>query len=234
MPSPVFALTGWSAWKSPSAAAVFICSAMWPCFSRSTLLTTITTGTPSSKTRRATKRSPAPIRSRALTTSSDDVEVVAPSSRRRGSCIRSVSGSIGLCQPGRSTSTSCASSARADAADAVARRVRDARDDRDLLAGERVDERRLADVRAARRRRRSRTSSGQVPGVGQQLGRRRGAELAVVGAVADLADPELVEPLPAAAARRGGDPDRLEVARAGSRPSTAATIAVFSAQTPSG
>ena len=36
---------------------------------------------------------------------------------------------------------------RPDAADAVAGRVRHLRDDRDLLAGERVDERRLADVR---------------------------------------------------------------------------------------
>src|SRR5262249_4583003 len=38
--------------------------------------------------------------------------------------------------------------------------------------------------------------------------------LAVRGAVADLVEAELGEPLAAAAARRRGDPDRLEVARA--------------------
>ena len=103
---------------------------------------------------------------------------------------------------------------RPDPADAVARRVRDARDDRDLLAGERV--------RRASTCRRSggpasggeaRPHSGQVPAV--RAGARPGvvgADLAVVAAVAHLVDPELVEPLPAAAARRGGDPDRLEVA----------------------
>ena len=51
--------------------------------------------------------------------------------------------------------------------------------------------------------------------------------------VADVADPQLVEPLPAAAARRRRDPDRLEVP--GLYPAVAAApIAVFSAQTPSG
>ena len=51
IPSPVFALTGWSAWKSPSFDAVSICVAMCPPFSRSTLFSAITTGTPSEKTR---------------------------------------------------------------------------------------------------------------------------------------------------------------------------------------
>ena len=89
-----------------------------------------------------------------------------------------------------------------------------ARDDRDLLAGERVHERRLADVRppgdgdeAGPHSGSSHVSGSSSPGV-------VGADLAVVAAVADLADPELVQPLPAAAARRRGDPDRLEVARA--------------------
>ena len=76
MPSPVFALTGCSAWKSPSCAAAFICCAMCPGFSRSTLLSAITTGMPSAKTRWAMKRSPAPIRSRAESTSSDALDVL--------------------------------------------------------------------------------------------------------------------------------------------------------------
>ena len=109
MPSPVTALTGCSAWKSPSVAASFICEAMCPDFSRSTLLTTMITGTPSENTRRATNLSPAPIRSRALTTSSTTSTSLAIVSSTRP-CIRSVSVSIGFCQPGRSTSTSCASS----------------------------------------------------------------------------------------------------------------------------
>ena len=110
IPSPVFALTGCSAWKSPSVAASFICEAIWPFRSRSTLLTTITTGTPSEKTLRATNRSPAPIRSRALTTSSTASTSSLVIASSTVSCMRSVSGSIGRCQPGRSTSTSCASS----------------------------------------------------------------------------------------------------------------------------
>ena len=67
------------------------------------------TGTPSENTRRATNLSPAPIRSRALTTSSTTSTSSAIVSSTRP-CMRSVSGSIGFCQPGRSTSTSCASS----------------------------------------------------------------------------------------------------------------------------
>ena len=47
--------------------------------------------------------------------------------------------------------------AHRDAADRAARRLRLVGDDRDLLADDRVDERRLADVRAARRARRSPT-----------------------------------------------------------------------------
>src|SRR5581483_1314134 len=55
--------------------------------------------------------------------------------------------------------------------------------------------------------------SREVPGVREELRGRRRADLPVGAAVADRADPELVEPLAAAAARRGRDPDRLEVAR---------------------
>src|SRR5207248_11671091 len=41
---------------------------------------------------------------------------------------------------------------------------------------------------------------------------RCGRDLAVGAAIADLVEAELVEPLPAAAARGGGDADRFEVA----------------------
>src|SRR5262249_32935767 len=46
---------------------------------------------------------------------------------------------------------------------------------------------------------------------------RDGADLAVGAAIRDLADPELVQPLAAAAARRRGDPDRREVAGTAAR-----------------
>ena len=104
MPSPVFALTGWSAWKGPSFAAAFICVAMCPALSRSTLLSAITTGTPSPNTREAMKRSPAPIRSRAERTK----RTASTSSKAASTvfCIRSVSSSSGRWKPGRSASTS--------------------------------------------------------------------------------------------------------------------------------
>ena len=91
MPSPVFALTGCSAWKSPSLEPVIICVAMWPGLSRSTLFSAITTGTPSSKTRFAMKRSPAPIRSRASSTSSTASTSSNAASTVRCMCSVSVS-----------------------------------------------------------------------------------------------------------------------------------------------
>ena len=62
------------------------------------------TGLPSPKTRRATKRSPAPMRARASTTKS----TASTSSKEESTvfCMRSVSGSSGRWKPGRSTSAS--------------------------------------------------------------------------------------------------------------------------------
>ena len=67
--------------------------------------------------------------------------------------MRSVSASRGRWTPGRSVSTSChVAGPGGDAADRAAGGLRLVGDDRDLLAHERVDERRLADVGPARER----------------------------------------------------------------------------------
>src|SRR5205085_10989115 len=58
------------------------------------------------------------------------------------------------------------------------------------------------------------SSRGQVPGLRQKLSRRVSDDLALAARERDAVESELPEPLPAAAARRRGDPDRLEVARA--------------------
>src|SRR3954464_15803629 len=63
---------------------------------------------------------------------------------------------------------------------------------------------------AARIRRRR--GSVELPGVRQELGRGVADELAFPVAEGDAIEPELVQPLAAAAARRGRDADRLEVA----------------------
>ena len=150
MPSPVFALTGCSAWKSPSFAAAVICCAMWPAFSRSTLFSAITTGTPSAKTRCAMKRSPAPIRSRAESTNSDAVDVLERGVDRVLHPLgERVERPLEARQVGEHELVVVAVR---DAEDAAARRLRLVGDDRDLAAAERVHERRLADVRPARDR----------------------------------------------------------------------------------
>ena len=101
-----------------------------------------------------------------------------------------------------------------DAVDPASRGIRNGRGDRDLLADERVHERRLAHVRAARDGDEARLHPG---GSSQVSGSRSAAaydrDRPVGAPEAHLADPELGEPLAAAAARRGGDPDRGEVAR---------------------
>ena len=93
------------------------------------------------------KRSPGPTPCSPLSISS---AASAPSS----SCctraaMRAVSASRGRCTPGRSTSTIWQSPLVAHAADRAPRGLRAVGDDRDLLADDRVDERRLADVRPA-------------------------------------------------------------------------------------
>ena len=150
MPSPVFALTGCSALKSPSSAAVFICVAMWPGFSRSTLFSAITTGTPRPNTREAMKRSPAPIRSRQSSTrrtasiSSKDVvdRALHPLGQRSRRALEP--GQVGEHELGHVLL------AVRDPEDAAARRLRLVGDDRDLVPADRVHERRLADVGPSR------------------------------------------------------------------------------------
>src|SRR4051794_15539077 len=57
------------------------------------------------------------------------------------------------------------------------------------------------------------TSARQLPRLGEQVDRRKGDELARVPGERDLVEAELDQPLAAPAARRRGDPDRLQVAR---------------------
>src|SRR6188508_152800 len=64
----------------------------------------------------------------------------------------------------------------------------------------------------ARRGRAEPRASVQLPRLGQQLGRRVGDDLAVSVPEGHPVEPELVQPLPAASARRRRDPDRLQVA----------------------
>ena len=120
--------------------------------SRSILLTAQITGAPDPAVSRwpAMKRSPGPTPCSALTTNSTASASSSSCSTRR--CMRSVSTSRGRWTPGRSTSTSCQAPARSrgDAAARPAGGLRTVGDDRHLRADDRVDERRLADVRASR------------------------------------------------------------------------------------
>ena len=108
------------------------------------------TGTPRSKTRRATKRSPAPMRSRARDDEQHDVDVLERGVDRLLHPLRErVHRAL---EPGQVGEHELPVGAVGDAEDAAARRVGHLRRDRDLVAAERVDERRLADVRPARDR----------------------------------------------------------------------------------
>ena len=174
IPSPVFALTGCSAWKSPSVAAVLHLRRDVAGLQAVDLVERRSRpGTPSAKTRRATNLSPAPIRSRALTTSS----TASTSSAHR--LVDAAPASA------RSAGRSAAASRAGRRARAARRRVvctprmrwRVVCGTRETIAtfvaGERVHERRLADVRPPGDGDEARPSSREVPGVGQQL-RRRG------------------------------------------------------------
>ena len=114
--------------------------------SRSTLLTATTTGTPAGARRPAMKRSPGPTPCSPLRTSSAASDSASSGSTR--CCIRSVSASRGRWTPGRSTRTSCVSSRVATPR--IARRVVWGLSETiaTLRPTMRVDERRLADVRA--------------------------------------------------------------------------------------
>ena len=190
-----------------------------PGFRRSTLLRAITTGTPSAKTRWAMKRSPAPIRSRADEDEQHRVDVLE----------RAVDGALHALgqgverplEPRQVDEHELVAVAVRDADDPPARRLRLVGDDRHLAAGRARSRASTCRRSAGRRRRRSRTS--QLERVGQQLRRRRvtTSPSALLNVTRSM--PELVHPLPAAAAGRRGDRDLLEVA--GPAPATTAAAA---------
>ena len=110
--------------------------------------------------KRSPPRSPAPVQQKSTASAS-------PSPRSTRRCIRSVSASRGRWTPGRSTSTSSQSGAGRDAADLPAGGLRLVRDDRHLAAHDRVHERRLARVGAARQRDEARAcQSSSITGPG--------------------------------------------------------------------
>ena len=131
MPSPVIALTGCSAWKSPSAAAAFICVATWPGFSRSILLTTITTG---HAEREDAARDVAVARADPLARVDDEqhrVDVVVH--RLVDRVLHALGQRVDRLLPaGQVDEDELRVVGRVHAADAVARRVRLVGDDRDL------------------------------------------------------------------------------------------------------
>ena len=148
MPSPVVALTGWSAWKLPSVAACFICDAMCPVFSRSILLTR---DDHRHAEREDVPRDVAVAGADALARAEDEqdhVDVVGD--RLVHGHLHPLGQRVDRPLPARQVDQhELRLVGRVDAADAVARRVRLVGDDRDLRAGEGVHERRLADVRAS-------------------------------------------------------------------------------------
>ena len=150
------ALTGkTSSTASSSATAASDDGGVRPAPSRSILLTAQITGAPASSRARAPrialamKRSPGPTPCSPLTTKRTASASASSCSTRR--CMRWVRRSRGRCTPGRSISTICqpASGSVAMPAGGAARRLRAVGDDRDLGADDRVDQGRLADVRAA-------------------------------------------------------------------------------------
>ena len=135
-----------------------------PGFRRSTLFTRSRPAR-RARARAAMNRSPAPIRSRAASTKSTPSTSSNDASTVR--CMRSVSASSGRWKPGRSTRTSWPVFGRWRRREIrLPRRLRLVRDDRHLAAGERVHERRLADVRPSGDgdEARSHTSKSQVSG----------------------------------------------------------------------
>ena len=147
MPSPVFALTGCSAWKSPRRAAACICCAMWPAFSRSTLLSAITTGTPSAKTR---LRDEAVAGADPLARGEHEQHAVDVLERSVDGVLHALGERVERALEARQVGEDeLVVVAVRDPEDAPPRRLRLVGDDRDLAAAERVHERRLADVRPA-------------------------------------------------------------------------------------
>src|SRR5215211_1847449 len=118
-PAPERALTGNTSPSTPSSAAASSARAVRGRSKRSTLFTAVTAGSPTFRSARAMKRSPAPTCCSPFTRNS--AASASPSARSTCCCIRSVSTSRGRCTPGRSTRTSCQSSP--DATPRISRRV---------------------------------------------------------------------------------------------------------------
>ena len=201
MPSPVLALTGCSAWKSPSVAAFFICSAMWPGLSRSTLLSAITTGQPSSNTR---LRDVAVAGADALARVEDEhdhVEVVGD--RLLDAALHPLGQRVDRLLPAGevdedelrvvapSRRRGCGGASCAGRCETIAT----------FSPVSAFDERRLADVRPPGERGEARPHSGRFQVSGSSSPGVAVRSSPSSRAVADLADPELVQPLAAAAAR---------------------------------
>ena len=147
MPSPVFALTGCSAWKLPSRAAAVICCAMWPPFSRSTLFSAITTG---HAEREDALGDEAVAGADPLAGREHEHDAIHILERRVHRALHPLGERVERALEARQVGEhELVVVAVRDAEDAAARRLRLVGDDRDLAAAERIDERRLADVRPA-------------------------------------------------------------------------------------
>ena len=148
MPSPVFALTGCSAWKSPRRAAAVICCAMCPAFSRSTLFER---DHDRHAEREDALRDEAVAGADPLARREHEHDAVDVLERRVDRALHPLGERVERAlEAGQVGEHELVVVAVRDAEDAAPRRLRLVGDDRDLAAAERVDERRLADVRPAR------------------------------------------------------------------------------------
>ena len=171
---------------------------------RSTLLSAITTGAPVAASCSAMKRSPPPETSLASSTSS-----TASTSRRLvvDRALHAARERVErLLEPRQVDEHDLEVVAVHDAERALPRRLRLVGDDRDVRAGERVRERRLADVRAARETDEpaAHRSAPQLERGRQQRGERLGDDLALAAVDDQQIEAELGQELAAGAARRAG------------------------------
>ena len=145
---------------------------MWPGFSRSTLLSTITTGQPSAKIAAGDVAVAGADPLARVDDEQDDVEVVGD--RLLDAALHPLGQRVDRPLPARQVDEH--ELRRRSLVQTPRMRWRVVCGTGETIATfspvERVHERRLADVRPPGERRRSPTSFRQVPGVGQQLGRR--------------------------------------------------------------
>ena len=153
-PAPVRAETGKISASRPRSAAACSSATVRPRSSRSALLRAITTGRPARLQRLGHEAVAGPADALLAVEHEQRRVGLARARSPRAAACGAVSASRGRWTPGRSTSTSCAAAARRrrHAADRPAGRLRLVGDDRDLVADDRVHERRLADVGAPRER----------------------------------------------------------------------------------